>query len=223
MQGKLIATRDPGGAFWQLGPLPPKAGHLILIGWQCATLPTDSGVPEPIATILAQAVVSVATVSFLTSETSITDSGRQYALGSGGIAEYLRSRWMRAPTQVTLQATTDAQTAIRLFDDSGYSWHLQGQVAILSTEHADIASLDRKTVLSLIGPDWTMEATALTAKGITAVLRPGVDGAVIGVLCLDDTFAQALTAALERETNAAGFGWTMLTETEFENALSCAN
>lgn len=219
MQDQLIATRAPHGAYWQLGSLPPQAGHLLLIGWRLPRLSAGGGLPSLVTNVLARALVSIATVSFLVSKVDAGTHDKQYALGTGGIAEYIRSRWMHAPTHATLLSTSDAQSAVKLFDDDGYPWHLQGQVALLSASHADIASLDRKAVLELIEPDWMTSAAALASSGISGVLRPGVDGAVVGILCLSDTFEQALVAALQRESQSAGLDWTLLSEDALAQAL----
>ncbi|WP_439890083.1 hypothetical protein ACS7SF_12505 [Ralstonia sp. 25C] len=220
MQDQLIATRAPRGAYWQLGSLPPQAGHLLLIGWCLPRLSAGDGVPPSLVTnALARALVSVATVSFLASTVVTGAHDKQHALGTGGIAEYIRSRWMHAPTHATLLSTSDAQSAAQLFDDDGYPWHLQGQVALLSAADADIASLNRKAVLALIEPDWMTSAAALASRGIRGVLRPGVDGAVVGILCLNNTFEQALVAALQRESQSAGLDWTLLSEDAFAQAL----
>ena len=111
-------------------------------------------------------------------------------------------------------STRRPDTAVRLFDDAGFPWWLQGQVVLLSGPDAPPPDIDEEMLLALFGEDWTNHAASL-APGIEGVLRPGVDGDVAGLLSLTDAFEQVLLATLERDTRNAGFDWALLSEEAF--------
>jgi hypothetical protein len=72
----IFACLEPRGSQWQLGPLPPSAGRMMLIGWKQEPAPVDGGVPEDVAAVLAHALTSIGRVTFPSSSdlTSTTDA-----------------------------------------------------------------------------------------------------------------------------------------------------
>jgi hypothetical protein len=104
---------------------------------------------------------------------------------------------------------------MRLFDDAGFPWWMQGQVVLLSEAAAPPPDFDDKTLLALYGEDWIKHAISLAAVGVNGIVRPGVDGDVASVLTLTAAFEQVLLAALESETRSAGFDWGLLPEEAF--------
>ena len=56
---------------------------------------------------------------------------------------------------------------------------------------------------------------AVSSRGLIAVVRPGVDGDVAGLLTLAIDAREASLAALERECRHAAFGWAVVTEDQF--------
>jgi hypothetical protein len=225
----LLVCVDPVGSHWQLGPLPPAKGRILLIGWRLTPRPVDDGVPDDVGAILTRAFTSIARVSFPVSEMTgaaskeWSDGDVQLrSLGDGGLIEHIKSALNRAPTSTTLLSTRAAQAAARMFDGGGYPWHLQGQAAVLSLRDAAPPDIDRQSLLSLIADDWAQQLVQLRCAGIVGGLRPGVDGEVVGVLSLNDGLTGALPDALEHEARRAGFGWLRLSEPDFTDMLAAA-
>lgn len=212
----LFACVGPTKAHWQLGPLHQARGQIILIGWRLAIIPLDEGVPSLVALTVARALTSVATVSFPVSELGHdADSGKDLVrtLESGRLIRH-------APRNVRFLSTRDPRKTIRLFQDPGYPWHLQGQVALLSPRHSDPPAIDRQDLFSLMEDDWLERSLQLISRGVVGVLRPGVDGDIAAILSLDDDFAKSLMEALESAAREAGFDWSLLPENKFIDALA---
>lgn len=225
----LLVCMDPAGSHWQLGPLPPAKGRMLLIGWRLTPRPVDDGVPDDVGAILTRALTSIARVSFPVSEMT-RGASKEWShgdvqlrsLGDGGLIEHIKSAFNHAPTSTTLLSTRAAQAAARMFDDGGYPWHLQGQATVLSLRDAAPPDIDRQSLLSLIADDWAQQLAQLQCSGIVGGLRPGVDGDVAGVLSLSDGFTGDLLDALEHEARRAGFDWQRLPETDFMDTLATA-
>lgn len=109
---------------------------------------------------------------------------------------------------------------MQLFDDPGFPWHLKGQVAFLSAPSAEPPAIAMDALLGLADDDWAEQAEALRGSCVEGILRPGVDGDVVGVLSLTADFQDRLCEALEREARGAGLGWSLLSEVEFMRALA---
>ncbi len=205
MTGKiaLLACTAPTSADWQLGPLPPAAGVVTLIGWHMSSHSVDSGVPVQIAKILATALTSIARISFPVSEPRAeSDDDIQ-----------------RIDKKTAMLTTSSANSAIRLFDDDGFPWHLQGQIGILTASNARPFSIAHPQLHALVSDDWASQIARLGAVGVLGAIRPGVDGDVAGVLSLSDEFSHALLVALERAARAAMIDWVSVSEQELRDAL----
>jgi len=195
---------------------------LTLITWSQAPEGHDAGVPEEVARVLARALTSVARVTFpcssvkpvATSGWSPMDDDLIRVLTGKGFGERIVARLKGKPRDITLTSTRRPETAMRLFDDPGFPWWMQGQVALLSGLDAPPPDIDEETLLALFEEDWTRRAASL-APGMEAILRPGVDGDVAGLLSLTDGFEQVVLAALESETRRVGFDWALLPEEAF--------
>jgi len=196
---------------------------LTLLGWRQTPERPDAGVPEEVARALARALTSVARVTFpcsfvkavATSVWSPLDGDLIRALTGKGFAGRIVARLSGTPADITLMSSRRPETAMRLFDDAGFPWWMQGQVVLLSKPDAPPPDVDEETLLALFGEDWTEHAASLAPLGIEGVLRPGVDGDVAGLLSLTDVFEEVVLAALESETRRAGFDWALVPEKEF--------
>ena len=219
----IFACRDPRGPHWQLGPLPPATGRLTLLGWSQTPESVDAGVPDEVAGALARALTSIARVTFPSS--AATDGATRawspagddlvQALGGKGFGERVVAKLRGRPPNVALMSTRRPETAMRLFDDASFPWWMQGQVVLLSGLDAPPPDIDEDALLALFGEDWTTRAASVAAAGIKAIMRPGVDGDVAGLLSLRDEFEQTVLDTLERETRLAGFNWALLPEEGF--------
>ena len=223
-QTSIFACRDARGPQWQLGPLPPPTGRLTLLGWSQTPEPHDGGVPEDVARVLARALTSTARVTFpcsfvktvpATGIWSSLDGDQVRALTGKGIGKRIAAKVKHAPPELTLMSTRRAKTAMRLFDDGGFPWWLQGQVVVLSAPVALPPDLNEADLLSLFDEDWARRAASLAGLDVDGVVRPGVDGDVAGLLSLTQPFGERVLAALEHEARAEGFEWDVVSEVAF--------
>ena len=219
----IFACRDPRGAHWQLGSLPPGRGRAALIGWHDPAAQHEGGVPPRIAAVIARALTSAARVTFpssviapaATADWSPSDGDEVRVLPGRSVRGRITARLRGLPSVVMLISTRQPASAMRLFDDPGFPWSLQGQLALLSRPDAPPPPIDERTLLALFGDD-----RASHTAGLEGILRPGVDGDVAGLWSLAESFEQTTLAALERETRAAGFDWAMVTEDVFAGRAS---
>ena len=217
----LFVCRDPHGAHWRLGPLPAAAGRVTLIGWSTVPASPDAGVPEAVASVLARALTAVARVTFPSSDPAGPQDGDS-APGQDryGWAGRLGKALGWGAAGGAPWSTRRPETARRLFDDAGYPWWLQGQVALLSAPDAPPPEIDAPGLLGLLADDWAVQAAALTVPDLRGVLRPGVDGDLAGLLSLGHDFEPVFLAALEAKARSSGFGWSLLTERAFADHLA---
>lgn len=219
----IFACRDPRGLHWQLGPLPPAVGRLTLFGWSHIAEQQDAGVPEEVAHVLARALISVARVTFPSSSvnpvaTSVwSPQGGDLIRGltERGFGARIAAKLRGTPPDIALMSTRRSETAVRLFDDAGFPWWLQGQVVLLSEPEAIPPDIDEDALVALFEEDWTRHVRPLGPVGVVGILRAAVDGDAAGLLTLTDGFEEVVLAALERETLRAGFDWALLPEGEF--------
>lgn len=220
----IVACRDPHGAHWQLGPLPPARGRVALIGWHDPAAQDEGGVPPRIAAVLTRALTSAARVTFpssvmtpsATADWTPSDGDEIRVLSSRSMRGRIAARLRGLPPAVMLISTRQPASAVQLFDDPGFPWSMQGQLALLSRADAPPPPIDERTLLALFSDEWATH----TAAGLEGILRPGVDGDVAGLWSLTDSFEQAILGALERETRAANFHWALVPEELFADKAS---
>ncbi len=119
------------------------------------------------------------------------------------------------PATIVQLSTVRAHVAERFFDDADHPLWLQAQLALLSAPGSLPPVVDRRTLLALIGEDWTGRAAWLADRGVRGILRPGVDSDMLGFLALDEAFGSAFLEALRAAVSAAGFAWTNVSEADF--------
>ncbi len=102
MNPTLLWCPTPTRAAWQLGPLPPSAGRIDLVGWIEGRPRVDAGVPPSVAALLARALTDAAHVGVV-------------------IDPPPRLRWTREPSMVEAA-----------FDDPRLPWWLQAQIFVLA-------------------------------------------------------------------------------------------
>jgi hypothetical protein len=176
-----------------------------------------------VAGVLARALTSTARVTFPCSFASAVaskvwsplDDDLICSIIGKGFGARLVANVKGTPSAITLMSTRRAETAMRLFDDAGFPWWMQGQVVVLSKPDAPPPNIDEDTLLALFGDDWATHAPSLGPFGIEGIVRPGVDGDVAGLLSLNGAFDDAVLGALESETRRAGVDWAVLTEDAF--------
>lgn len=223
----LLVCLDPRARWWQLGPLPPAAGRLILVGWKQTPRSVDGGVPDVVAGALSRAMTSVARVTFPRSNGDAAPAPTWSTRGLDRI-RLLPAAGVRAQLEamlkgdIVLVSTRRPETAHSLFDDGGYPWWLQGQIVLLSAADAGPPDITREQFLALHGEDWAERAGRLAKAGVDAVVRPGVDGSVAGLLSLSEPFEQTLLQTCEAECRRVAIDWEVVTEDRLSRRLSGA-
>jgi hypothetical protein len=223
----IFACANPVNTIWQLGPLSSIESDIMLFGWKPPSEPIDGGMPKEVGVVFAKALVSVARVGFPISKVPMgaleTWSNRNEDqvrfLCASNLIERIEAMLKNVPPNVSFLSTRHQETVVKSFEDSFYSWCLQGQVILLSKPEDPPPNIDRRTLLSLIGINWIKQADILSSIGISGILRPGVDGDVIGILFLSNHFKQILLEALAHQARLAEFDWSLLSELDFTNNL----
>ena len=121
---------EPRSMRWQLGPLPPAVGQIVLLGWYRKPSSPDAGVPSAVAIVLARALSAAALVSFLCSNPGDSFSGnvdpvaahRITTLGPYGIVGRVRAAVGCLPNPMLLLSTRRPETLLQLFGDAKSPW-----------------------------------------------------------------------------------------------------
>lgn len=218
----LFATLDPTRETWGLGPLPPAHGALLLIGWsRVMAYSDDDDAPAVFASILADALVCLGPVAFPTTE---LQAGAAGAAGNAArFAPWAPRRGARASrARSALCVTGAAALAVHLFNDAAYQWVLQSQFGLVCADGVAPAALvaQGRALEELIEPGWSKELPTLAQAGVRAVLRPGVDGDVAGLLAADAPLRQRVIEAIAQSARQAGVAFDMLNEAGFLKALA---
>ena len=138
---EIIICRAPSSSFWQLGPVPPPHGSLVLIGWPEQSVVEDDDANNKCTAALLRAMTSIARLSFPCSEFAMapardsrtpTESDhvatvRRTSNPLVRLFSYLTGR----PSSMTLMSTRDSTVARQIFEDGAYPWWLQGQFVLL--------------------------------------------------------------------------------------------
>lgn len=172
----ILACREPRSACWQLGPLPARAGSLVLFGWKRVPPPVDSGVPQDMAVVFARALTSIARLTFpcslvfrpVTSQWTPQGDDWIRRWNKGDRISRIKAALRRPPVADILVSTWRPETALRLFDDPAYPWWLQGQAVLLSERNAMPPDIDDQHLPVLFGEDWLKQASSLAAAGTWA-------------------------------------------------------
>jgi hypothetical protein len=75
-------------------------------------------------------------------------------------------------------------------------------------------------VLALIDPGLSLVPSHLSIVGALAILRPGVDGDVAGVVASSASIDEEIINALQAEAAELHFDWLLLPEDAFATALT---
>jgi hypothetical protein len=225
----LFITHDAPKPAWQLGTPSSETGAFALIGWRGND--RDGGVPEAVTNALARSLAAFGRVTFACSIPSMINTpGWQKQNGdftfryrARSILGRMAARFSsRAATDLTLVSTTDEQVVRRLFDDAGYPWWGQGQFALVSAASASLPDLDKIEFdpAALFESEWPEAFVRLRPQGVLAMLRPGVDGDVAGLLCASSELRDRFEAILARHAGEFGTSLRYVSETEFGGALA---
>jgi hypothetical protein len=226
---RLLITHDAPGPQWQLGCPSLELGAFALIGWNSDE--REGGVPEPVVNVLARSLVAFGRVTFACSTVSVADTAGWQKQGDDFVARYRTRSGLgrmaaqvlaRAPVDLTLLSTTSEQAVRRLFDDAGYPWWNQSQFALVSPPDAPLPDLDKIGFdpAALFERDWAECFVSLRLVGVQAILRPGVDGDVAGLLCASSEVRDRFEATLPRSAEELGMSVRHVSETQFVEELA---
>lgn len=193
-----------------------QAGRWTLVGWSESPPAADGGLPPALAALWTRALATTARTTFLCSVLGVPrsadwttfDGDMVRSADAGGRIARAWARLSGAPQQVALVSTRRERTLANLFTDAGFPWWLQAQVALLSAPDSPPPRIDVASVLALLELDGLRGAQSLRPLGIQAVLRPGVDGDVAGLLGLDGDLDTRLIESLESQARRAGVDWS---------------
>lgn len=169
---------------------------LMLVGWRLPVRPADCGVPEEVAYVMARALTAIFRVTFPLSGDrcdALPPSGadsehRVLPLPARGLAMRLKAFYRGMPPRRCLVSAHSPEIVMQVFTDPGFPWHLKGQVALLSAPSAECPEIATDVLLALADDEWATEAEALRGSCVEGIVRPGVDGDVIGALSLTADF-----------------------------------
>jgi hypothetical protein len=205
---ELTSRRGTPEAHWQLGPTP-TGGRWTLIGWSQHPESVDAGVPLAVRLLIADALAAAARVTFLTSSLTPRQGPGWSLAGSDSVLRLKRERGfslrLRAqPAEMVLVSTRSPKTIATLFDDAGYPWWMQSQVALLSEPDSLLPEPSFELVADLLACDLNRQASALIRQGVHAVLRPAVDGDAAGLVGLDGSLDDRVLEHLATMAKSAG-------------------
>jgi hypothetical protein len=214
----FIIAPDPKSRMWQLPRV--QSGRFSLLSWRVAVEDSrHSVVPAEVANVIARALTRIAWVMFPTSmPPKPAPSDFVEVLTARGMVQRMKDWASRTPNRIFLVSTREPTSMQRLFDDGGFPWWMQGNVALLSDACAHPLRLDRRRLLAILDLD-AIDRHVLAAQDMWGILVPGVDGAVAGIISRDDADQKRVASALEQEARAAGFGWLVATEDQFSDFL----
>ena len=225
-RASMVMCRAPKARRWQLGALPPARGHIALLGWHIEPPHVDAGVHPPIDRILANVLTGCARLTFLWSEhesEAVSSDDVIYRTdGAAGLSR-LGARLAGQPSRFTLLTTRHPDTAVRMFDVTGFDWSQQGQVGLMSDPDAPPPVIDYATIGDLFSADWVARAAGFNEGPIRGVLRPGVDGDVAGLYSSDPAFMDRIQRDLEAACRDAGCDWALVPDDQsFADRLTAA-
>ena len=226
---RMFVTHDSPGPQWQLGSPPSEPGAFALIGWDSDEL--KGGVPERVVNVLARSLAAFGRVTFACSTVSAADMPGWQTQGGDFVARY-RTRSVfgrmaarlsaRAPADLVLLSTAAERTVRCLFDDAGYPWWNQAQFALISSASASSPDFDKIAFnpADLFEREWSEGFGSLQSLGVQAILRPGVDGDVAGLLCASSQVRDRIEATLSHCAREFGMSLQYVSEAEFAEALA---
>ncbi len=107
-----------------------------------------------------------------------------------------------------------------MFADAGFPWWLQGQIGIICSADATVPISDLRMMLDMIEhaepPDWF----ELQKLSIHTIIRPGVDGGVMGLYTDSESTRTLAVDSLAQCADAAGYKWLIASESQFADAVA---
>jgi hypothetical protein len=126
------------------------------------------------------------------------------------------------PIDLVLLSTVAKQSVQRLFDDAGYPWWNQSQFVLVSLADASPPDFDKIAFdpATLFGCQWLEGFGSLQPLGVQAILRPGVDGDVAGLLCASTEVRDRFEAILCQCAQECDVSLQFVSEEKFIDGLA---
>lgn len=141
-------------------------------------------------------------------------------LGGAGLRGWV-CRWKSGMgPKAGLRLAKQPDALLPAFDDPGFPWTQQGQIMLMVSSEVSTLGFAPGSIRALMEDGWLDLAPDLEKQGLMAVARPGVDGAVLGVLCANRPAQDSLLTAFAHAAGGAGLGWTLLEEAAFKAHLA---
>jgi hypothetical protein len=215
---ELLVTSKPQLPQWQLPR--ESTGYQTMIGWHVASgRGVEDGVPAEVAQVLLRAFTKVGWVSFFDAAERGASADTQVVCLEPGIGGRLRASLASLPRTVFLVSTRRWDVAVSAFDAEMFSWSLQGQALLVSGVDVSRPRVAWDEMMLITGRESTITAEMLGSMKVDAIVFPGVDGDVAGLLSVDAHVEAHILQELRAEGEAAGFAWRDLPEDEFAEAL----
>lgn len=175
---------------WELPIGQTNGVQRCLVAWKINPLPTDSGIPDEVAKILASTLASQALITFPTHKS-------------------LRG--------ISFVHTNNFEDVREAFGADYFVWSCRGQVIFLSPKESSPPVLFRKH-LELATDSKSL--FKLTDRGVTGIVLPGVDGDVAGIYTFNDKLRDALLAELKARCEQSDVPFHEVSELELIEALA---
>jgi hypothetical protein len=206
-----------------------EVGAFALLGWSSDD--PEGGVPERIVNVLARSLSAFGRVTFPCSTIFVSDAREWQMHGSEFVARYrihsalgrIASQFSRrAPVDLTLLSTLAEREVRRLFNDPDYPWWNQGQFALISPPDVSPPELEKIAydLTALFGLKWCEGLSSLGPVGVVAILRPGVDGDVAGLICASWEMRDRFEGILSRHAHASSVPIQYVSESELMKGLA---
>lgn len=217
---ELLVSPLTSHAKWQLS-LPERAPRW-LIGWRLASgRSVDDGVPPVVAAVLARALTDLGWVSFFEGSPPRGALGdRVHPIEPAGILGRIGAAVAGFPRAVWWVSTRRPELAASAFDADYFFWHTQGQAVVVSPGDREPPLFDWARMRALTGGEEAALAAALSAWGALAIVRPGVDGALAGLVAASEIVREHALASLRGAAASLDVELRVLSERELEEALS---
>lgn len=215
---ELLVTHEPKLLQWQLPQ--QSTGYLTVIGWHAAGgRSVDDGVPANVAQTLLRAFTTSGWVSFFDASEPAELSDTRVARLEPGMGGRLRASLAHFPHKVFLISTRRWDVGMSAFDASMFSWNMLGQALLISDAEAPIPAVGWDEMMSITGREEPITAQMLSAWNLDAIVFPGVDGDVAGLISASALIEDRILENLRAEGEGADFTWRTLAENEFAEAL----
>ena len=185
--------REYDAAKWQVLPALPHPAVSFLFTWTVVPAPIDAGVPEPVATMLANALSSIGIVYFG------ADPGAENEVAQVAVRRQLRSE------SISVVASRSVDAILPAFSSARHDWSQNAQWLVVSEEGRAQPRTDwLAPLIRELYRDWSL--SAIPPK-VSLVVQAAVDGDGAACHCKDASTAERLIECLRAGAEAAGFAF----------------